>query len=237
MPGSTTLAAWVDSIGKGSLQAFQDSFSGLTNVSLCLVDADAAPVTVASNRSLFCFHIESWNESRCAQQHRQFIERAMRDGAPIVETCYAGLVCFACPIIVDGEAIGAFFGGMVLEEGSSMADRIDMADYDVACLPRADIDHAVGLLSATLGLLRNEGGVRERPSDMAARELMSDFGLSVREAMVVERVVMGESNREISKALFISEKTVKTHLTSIFAKTSVSNRWELASVCRKYYGA
>lgn len=54
------------------------------------------------------------------------------------------------------------------------------------------------------------------------------FGLTIRELEVVACVVAGESNREISLRLEISAQTVKHHLTSIFDKTGVSSRLELA---------
>jgi len=53
----------------------------------------------------------------------------------------------------------------------------------------------------------------------------SDFPeLSRRERDVFARLARGESNREIAEGLFISEKTVSNHLTSIFAKLGVSSR-------------
>jgi DNA-binding CsgD family transcriptional regulator len=49
-------------------------------------------------------------------------------------------------------------------------------------------------------------------------------GLSEREGEVLRLLASGLSNREIAEALFISEKTVANHLTSIFAKTGTDNR-------------
>jgi DNA-binding CsgD family transcriptional regulator/tetratricopeptide (TPR) repeat protein len=49
-------------------------------------------------------------------------------------------------------------------------------------------------------------------------------GLSPREVDVLQLVAQGRTNREIAAALFLSEKTVARHLTTIFAKTGVENR-------------
>ncbi|WP_327353325.1 response regulator transcription factor [Streptomyces sp. NBC_01304] len=49
-------------------------------------------------------------------------------------------------------------------------------------------------------------------------------GLSGREREVLVLVAKGTSNREIARALFISEATVKTHLTHIFGKLGVKDR-------------
>lgn len=48
--------------------------------------------------------------------------------------------------------------------------------------------------------------------------------LSAREAEVPALVAKGTSNREIARVLFISEATVKTHLTHLYAKLGVKDR-------------
>ena len=53
--------------------------------------------------------------------------------------------------------------------------------------------------------------------------------LSSREAEVVKWLVNGLSNREIGEKMFISIRTVKAHLTSIFKKTGCRDRLELAT--------
>ncbi|GLB66604.1 response regulator [Arthrobacter mangrovi] len=48
--------------------------------------------------------------------------------------------------------------------------------------------------------------------------------LSAREVQLVELLATGMANREMARALFISEATVKTHLVHIYAKLGVDNR-------------
>ncbi|MEV6836459.1 response regulator transcription factor [Streptomyces sp. NPDC051133] len=48
--------------------------------------------------------------------------------------------------------------------------------------------------------------------------------LSTREREVLALVAKGTSNREIARELFISEATVKTHLTHLYAKLAVKDR-------------
>ncbi len=52
--------------------------------------------------------------------------------------------------------------------------------------------------------------------------------LTARESEIVDLVIAGCRNREISERLQISEKTVKAHLSNIFAKLGVRDRLELA---------
>ncbi len=49
-------------------------------------------------------------------------------------------------------------------------------------------------------------------------------GLTAREQEVLCLLTKGSTNKELAKALFISEKTVKSHLNSIFRKLNVSRR-------------
>lgn len=53
--------------------------------------------------------------------------------------------------------------------------------------------------------------------------------LSNREREVVERLMHGRSNKEIANELFLSEATVKKHLSNIFEKLGVRNRSQLMS--------
>jgi DNA-binding NarL/FixJ family response regulator len=55
-----------------------------------------------------------------------------------------------------------------------------------------------------------------------------DLKLTRREKDILEMLVMGNSNREMAEAMFISEKTVKNHLTSIFRKLGVKDRTQAA---------
>ena len=50
------------------------------------------------------------------------------------------------------------------------------------------------------------------------------FTLSDREKDILKTMVLGLKNREIADKLFISENTVKTHISNIFKKFGVNNR-------------
>jgi DNA-binding CsgD family transcriptional regulator len=50
------------------------------------------------------------------------------------------------------------------------------------------------------------------------------------EREVVRHVVRGLSNREIGERLFVSARTVETHLSHVYAKLGISSRVELTGV-------
>ncbi len=53
--------------------------------------------------------------------------------------------------------------------------------------------------------------------------------LSRRELEVAKLVAEGRTNREVASALFLSEKTVETHMSHILAKLGVSSRTHIAA--------
>jgi DNA-binding NarL/FixJ family response regulator len=61
------------------------------------------------------------------------------------------------------------------------------------------------------------------------RETRRAEGLSAREREVHELLAQGRSNREIARALFISESTTKVHVRHIYEKLGVHTRVEAAA--------
>jgi DNA-binding NarL/FixJ family response regulator len=59
-----------------------------------------------------------------------------------------------------------------------------------------------------------------------SREQMRPPSLTTREKQILGLVVMGLTNGEIASKLFLAESTVKSHLSSAFAKLDVSSRNE-----------
>jgi DNA-binding NarL/FixJ family response regulator len=58
------------------------------------------------------------------------------------------------------------------------------------------------------------------------------FGLSDRELEILAFVTRGAPNAQIARALWVSDQTVKFHLTRIYRKLGVSSRTEAAWVAR-----
>lgn len=63
------------------------------------------------------------------------------------------------------------------------------------------------------------------------RDVLTQKGLSKREAEVAGIVIKGFSNKDIANQLFVTEKTVKFHLTNIYKKMGVKSRSQLIVWC------
>ncbi|MCG0274868.1 MAG: response regulator transcription factor [Thermosediminibacteraceae bacterium] len=60
------------------------------------------------------------------------------------------------------------------------------------------------------------------------------FDLTEREIEILQHLARGLSNRDIAEKLFISEKTVKNHLTNIFQKMGVTDRTQALLLAIKH---
>jgi len=67
--------------------------------------------------------------------------------------------------------------------------------------------------------------VLDKFSELAKKEKPS-HRLTPRELQILRLLADGKSNKELAAELFISEKTVKTHITHIFEKLNVRDRTE-----------
>jgi DNA-binding NarL/FixJ family response regulator len=75
--------------------------------------------------------------------------------------------------------------------------------------------------------------VREGSQGGRGRSSSSSI-LTPREIEVLEFIVAGKSNREISEALTIEEKTVKNHVSNIYSKLHLKNRYEAITRGREH---
>ena len=67
----------------------------------------------------------------------------------------------------------------------------------------------------------------DKKTELFIQKVTKDGMLTGRELDVLKEYLSGKTRTEISEALFISESTVKNHISSIFSKTGVKNKKEL----------
>jgi len=122
------------------------------------------------------------------------------------------------PELVRALQLGAY--GVVLKETSEALlfksiRRVRAGEFWIGRDMVADLVHA---LSASDG--------RSKPPPLL--HAPRPFALTPRELEIVGAVASGYTNRQMAEKFGVAEDTVKHHLTSIFDKTGVGNRLELA---------
>jgi len=115
-----------------------------------------------------------------------------------------------------------------------MAEVVDHDSYDraIACGAVGAISSRIapGQLVRTLRRVARAQPLFWEPEVPPAQPSRSEggrpiaSGLTLREIEVLDCVAQGFSNRDIAEALFVTEQTVKNHMTSIFRKLGVDDR-------------
>lgn len=89
-------------------------------------------------------------------------------------------------------------------------------------------------------VMQGEIVIHPRVANRLVRELnrsdtkKNEVRLTKREKDVLDLLVKGNTNKEMADSMFISEKTVKNHLTSIFRKLGVKDRTQAAVYALKH---
>jgi DNA-binding NarL/FixJ family response regulator len=86
------------------------------------------------------------------------------------------------------------------------------------------------VMTSALSKLRNSRD-NPRQSDAEAAKIRS---LTAREREIVGLIGRGLNRKKVAEKLFVSEATVRNHLSSIFAKLGVSNQFELVFFAQRH---
>jgi DNA-binding CsgD family transcriptional regulator/tetratricopeptide (TPR) repeat protein len=121
--------------------------------------------------------------------------------------------------ICEGLGLRPYVVRTLLDQAELLARRDRPGDRAAArdLAQRAiDVAEAIGML----GLIPRAAGLRDRlGSSPPAR-----FGLTPRELDVLRLIAQGLTDAEVAERLFLSPRTVGSHLTSIYGKLDVSSR-------------
>lgn len=98
----------------------------------------------------------------------------------------------------------------------------DLVPEVLATVSRGDIWTGAELMQGLLKRLLAKQGTLPDP--------VGTWHLSAREQQVLERLMQGQSNKEIARQLDITERTVKAHVSAILEKSGVRDRIELILV-------
>lgn len=110
---------------------------------------------------------------------------------------------------------------------------VDMVRAGVSAYVLKDVAGSE-LIDTINRVMQGEVVIHPRVANRLVRELArndkkkNDVRLTKREGDVLSLLVKGHTNKEMADVMFISEKTVKNHLTSIFRKLGVKDRTQAA---------
>jgi DNA-binding NarL/FixJ family response regulator len=122
---------------------------------------------------------------------------------------------YGVPALLQEVAQAVEHGGLWV--GRDLLQRLVGAS-NAALADRTKLSRAKAQVAATTGLAS---------PDVETPAVNAWALLSAREAQVARAVAVGRSNREVADLLFISERTVKAHLSAVFEKIGVRDRLQL----------
>jgi len=178
---------------------------------------------------------DSSTANAAAQAARSEAELAPSERAQAVWHWCDGLVRKDPEKVVT--AVDAFRAmGLALSEANAVEDAAVLtADAGAAAAARTLLDEAMRIYTRLdarwdarraaarlrpLGIRPGAHGPRRRPATGWA-------ALTATQRKVAELVAVGHPNSEIAAQLFISRRTVESHVSSILAKLQVNSRWEV----------
>lgn len=193
----------------------------------------------------------------CDKCHLKLEKAAMKKGKPIMQKCRVGLANFAIPILVEGRHLATVIGGQVstdtLDENrlKKLAKEFGIDEYtyleaakELNFLSTEKFQTIMKSLNHILNSIVSiayanfqlaELGIDYKiPRDFSIEQwlfLSCDkikSPISDREFEVLRLIVLGKSNIEIAKELFISVHTAKAHVSSILEKFGVEDRVQVA---------
>ncbi len=85
--------------------------------------------------------------------------------------------------------------------------------------------------------MKSEGEKKEpEEAKLLAYIMKKRPSLTQREAEILTLVVKGKRNKEISEELFLSEKTIKNYMSSIYDKLGIHNRLKVIGYINELIG-
>jgi NarL family two-component system response regulator LiaR len=121
--------------------------------------------------------------------------------------------------VIGGEADAETIEAL-LAAGASAYCTKDATPGDLAAAVRQSFDRSVYFVGAERVFTRR---LRSSPS-----------GLTKREREILALVADGHSNAEVARMLFVTEQTVKFHLSNVYRKLGVANRVQASRWARMY---
>nr|WP_245192406.1 LuxR C-terminal-related transcriptional regulator [Arthrobacter pigmenti] len=162
----------------------------------------------------------------------RFLDRVIPGGA--VDNLCPAAKAYAQAVLKDHSGVDASSGELV-----AVGDRIGCRNaiwratlqVQLVRAYRREGRHTAAVLALTEGqrlVDRWPGRLRDELRQLSITEVSQPPALSTRQAQILEFILEGASNRNISETLGISERTVAVHVSEILARTGHASRTALA---------
>jgi predicted ATPase/DNA-binding CsgD family transcriptional regulator len=162
--------------------------------------------------------------------------------------CLLSLGSVAVEAGLHADAVSLFVAGAALHErhGSTFEDEADAIDADIATAEAAlGADESAARRANALSWTRHDAvdaatelvptlpGPTPAAADDVVLEACKRVGLTAREFEIVSHLVRRHTDQEIARQLFISTRTVTTHVSAVLRKLGVSSRREVAAAAER----
>lgn len=218
------------------IQQLQDMFSRYFQVSISIHSTDTLEITIPSNQNAFCYNKLVTSDSLCQNFMNQMQEQLLNE--LIVTTCPYQCAFAIAPLSSSLEPYDyqpSEYYITIVQDNRKSSEEI-LADFQTDPFGShndqlAEFHEAAHLIlfsfNTVFALMKSEKMSLELdiPKTIQKEDLNA---LTVREKEILHLVSVGMSNQQIAAQLFISEHTVKAHISNILKKLNLSNRTQLA---------
>ena len=98
----------------------------------------------------------------------------------------------------------------------------------------------IAIVFFLIGMYLNRRGLRDSISEEKTtihveidRQMIQRLGISQREYETLVEITKGNSNKEIAEALFLSESTIKTHVSNLYVKLNAKRRTQAIQIAKE----
>jgi DNA-binding NarL/FixJ family response regulator len=95
---------------------------------------------------------------------------------------------------------------------------------------------SIAVIFLIIGIYINKKSLHKRiaPSTEINQQKITDLDISSREYEVLEGIAEGLSNKEIADKLFLTESTIKTHVSNLLVKLNTKRRTQALQIAKAH---
>lgn len=93
----------------------------------------------------------------------------------------------------------------------------------------------IAIIFFFIGIYMNKKSLQKHkvPSEEINYKKIEELGITTREYEVLQHIFMGLSNKEIADTLYLSESTIKTHVSNLLVKLNAKRRTQALQIAKK----